>query len=355
MTVTASPPDIDSDGTAQALFEEARRRRRNRYLWSLAGLLVVIAVAGLFVASNRTRSPVPHRPHQGDLPQWRIPAGAPKAPSTFVDGDGKGGIGLYAVGTGTLTRTISSEQAGDLDEELALSANRKTVYFAQQEGPCSGRILRVPTSGASGPSIAISAPGTMALDPSPSPSSSNLAWVGDTCEASGTVATTELYLTDLVTETTRQLGTLGSAGDAKIAWSRDGKHIAVENGQTISVLPVERPSQGRSISMRVAYGCKLTSPAFLSGTNQLAAIRYCWSTGTKPSTSTAFVFNAATGKPTALIASAPPSAEFQGLSVDRTGTHLLLGLAGSAGASIVEIKHGRLVTVSTSAPTDVQW
>jgi hypothetical protein len=48
-------------------------------------------------------------------------------------------------------------------------------------------------------------------------------------------------------------------------------------------------------------------------------------------------------------------AAFQGISVDRTGTRILLGLAGPSSASIVEFKDGRLVTVSTSAPTDAQW
>jgi DNA-binding beta-propeller fold protein YncE len=355
MTVTASPPEVDSDPIAQALFEEARRRRRNRYFWSLASLLVVIAVAG-FVASNRTGPPLRHTHHHGELPRWTVPTKVSvKAPSTFVSGDGKGGIGLYAIGTGTLIHTISPESGGDLDQEMALSANRKRVYFAQQEGTCSGRILSVPVSGSNVPSIAISIPGTMALNPSPSPTLSNLAWVGDTCLASGSVASTKLYLTNLTTDITTQLGALGSAGAAEISWSRDGKRIAVESGQTLSVIPADHLSHSRPISMEDAPGCRLTSPAFLSGSNQLAAIRYCWSTRSKPSTSTALVFNAVTGKPTALIASAPRLAAFQGISVDRTGTRILLGLAGPSSASIVEFKYGRLVTVSTSAPTDAQW
>jgi len=357
VTVTESSPEIVSATAAQALFEEARRlRRARRCRWSVAGLLVILAVVAAVRVIDRTGPRLRHPVSRGDLPRWTSAAGAPrKTPTTYVTGDDMGGIGLYSTATGKLIHTISPEQSGELDQEAMLTGNRNTVYFAQQDGPCSGVILRVRISGAGDPSAAISIPGTMALDPSPSPTSSELAWVGDTCGASETVTATTLYLTNLATHLTTQLGSLGSIGDARIAWSRNGTQIAVENGDTIEILAANRMVLGQAKPMEVANGCRLSSPAFLSRSNQLAVIRYCWSSAGKPSTSTALVFNVATGKPMARIASAPHSAAFQGLSVDRTGTHILLGIAGPAGATTVEFTSGRLKTVSSTSPTDAEW
>ena len=262
---------------------------------------------------------------------------------------------MYSTATGTLVRTISPEESGELDQEAMLSEDRNTVYFAQEHGPCSGTILHVGVSGARVPSVAVSIPGTMALDPSPSPTSSSVAWVGNTCSASGTVTASTLYLTDQTTHVTTQLGSLGSIGDARIAWSRNGKQLAVENGHTVEILAANRMGWNQAKPMEVANGCKLFSPAFLSRSSQLAAIRYCWGSSGRPSTSTALVFDVATGKPMARIASAPRSTAFQGLSVDRTGTHILIGVAGPATATTVEVTGGRLKTVSATSPTGAEW
>jgi hypothetical protein len=356
MAVTESPPAIVSDIAARALFEEARRRRRRRYRWSAAVLVVVVAIVAGFALANRTGPPLRPALPPGELPQWTATHEAThQTPATYVAGDGKGGIGMYSTATGALIRTISPEESGDLDQEAMLSANRESVYFAQQVGSCSGVILRAPTSGANDPSVAISIPGTMALDPSPSPTSNDLAWIDDTCGASGTASTTTLYITNQTTHVTSQLGNLGSIGDAKIAWSRNGKQIAVENGHTIEVVAANSMKWSQAKSMEVANGCNLTSPAYLSGSNQLAAIRYCWSSPSRPSTSTALVFNVTRGKPIARIASAPRFATFQGLSIDRTGTHILLGVARPTSAMTVAIEDGRLVTVSSSSPTGAEW
>jgi hypothetical protein len=356
MVVTESPPEIVCDIAAQALFEEARRRRRSRRRWSAAVLFVVIAIVAGFVLANRTGPPLRHALPRGELPEWTATHGAThRAPATYVAGDGKGGIGMYSTATGTLIRTISPEESGDLDQEAMLSANRESVYFAQQVGPCGGVILRAPMSGASYPSVAISIPGMLALDPSPSPTSSDLAWIGDTCGASGTASTTTLYITNQTTHVTSQIGSLGSIGDSKIAWSRNGKQIAVENGHTIEVVAANPVIWSHAKPMEVANGCTLTSPAFLSRSNQLAAIRYCWSSPSRPSTSAALVFNVTTGKPIARIASAPRFAAFQGLSVDRTGTHILLGVASPATAMTETVEDGRLVTVSSASPTGAEW
>jgi hypothetical protein len=69
------------------------------------------------------------------------------------------------------------------------------------------------------------------------------------------------------------------------------------------------------------------------------------------------MFNTNAGRPVALIAAAPPGSLFQGLSIDSTGQHILLGIVKSspAGAEDAQVEKGRLVTVSHEAPTDAQW
>jgi hypothetical protein len=117
---------------------------------------------------------------------------------------------------------------------------------------------------------------------------------------------------------------------------------------------VTRHDSETGSSIKVAAGCRLASPVFLSE-DQIAAIRTCYSSAGNLRSSSALAFNVVTGKAVALIAAAPPASTFQGLSADSSGQHILLGLVNPGRAEDVQVEDGRLVTVSRDAPTDAQW
>jgi WD40 repeat protein len=146
----------------------------------------------------------------------------------------------------------------------------------------------------------------------------------------------------------------GQLSDNEMAWSPDGERLAVQSDSTVELLDVTQRSSETASSMKVAPGCRLVSPAFLTQ-DQIAAIRTCYSSTGKVRTSSALVFNVVTGKAVALIAAAPPGSTFQGLSADSSGQHILLGLVNFGSAEDVQVENGRLVVVSRGAPTDAQW
>ena len=189
------------------------------------------------------------------------------------------------------------------------------------------------------------------------PTGSDLAWVGVTCGASGSVVTSDLYVTNVNTETSITLGTVASSNDDGIAWSRNGKLLAVETGESIEVVAARQASLRKAKAMQVTIGCRLASPVFLSLPNELAVIRTCSGNVGETETSAALVFSTETDKPVSLIASAPRGSTFQGLSVDESGRHILLGVVSSfpASATNTQVESGRLVTVSKHSPTDAEW
>jgi hypothetical protein len=356
VTLTAPPAEVSSATSAHALFEEARRRRRRRYRTAIASLVLVSGVIAGVVTTLSSSPSKPLAKHQGSLPRWSPPSGPDRTtPSVFVAADGQGGVGLYETATGRLTRTLSPEEVGGPDEQAVLSENRRLVYFVQPSGACSGVIRSVPTTGATEPTTVVSSPTALATEPSPSPNAADLAWIGASCE-SGSTVTSDLYVTDLKSGVVTELGAFQPTADNGMAWSPNGRQLAVENGQTIDLIAATPGSLSRSRSMTIGSGCRLTSPVFLLHAQQIAAIRTCSEANSTMETSTVLAYDTATGEPVAVIAAAPAGATFQGLSVDASRTHLLVGVVRpSSTARIVQVDHGRLVTVSTSSPTDAQW
>jgi hypothetical protein len=363
MTVTGSAPTQLAHDEPQALFPEARRRRRRRWVIGAGVLILVLAAAlALISSSGSERSAPSHRSARHDgLVRWAPPPGATASvPPVFVAGDGKGGAGVYSTAKGKLIRTLSPQGPGGPDQQVVLSGDRRYVYFSQPTGPgaCNADILSVPTSGTSAPTVVISDPGTIALAPSPNPASAELAWVGVTCSPSGFVTSYTLYVTNLATHATSDLGAFaGRSSDNEMAWSSDGRRLAVQNGSTVEVFEATQLSSQTGQPLRVATGCSLSSPVLLPRANELAAIRTCYSSAGRLRSSQALVFNVATGNPVALIASAPDGSIFQGLSLDASGQHFLLGLVASfpASATNVQVARGRLVVISHEAPTDAEW
>jgi hypothetical protein len=358
MTTTDCPATETPELEAQLLFEEARRRRHRRWLVGTVLIFALALVAALVVSSvSRTPESSP-RPH-GGLPSWTPPQGRPHpAPALLVAGDGKGGVGIYSAVNGSLIRSISSQGLGGPDQQIVLSANRQSVYFVQPTGPCSGNILSGPVSGSSEPSVVISDSGTLALSPSPSPNSKELAWVGITCGPTGATKIATLYISDLVTGTKSDLGAFkGHQGDEAISWNSDGTKLAVESGTTVAIFDIN-PSFVKQIRLLdVTSGCTLANPTFLSQPNEVAAIRTCYRTVGTSGASQVVVFNTATGKPSAVVASAPHGSTFQGLSVDASGEHFLLGVVASfpPSAENMQLKNGRLVAIGQNAPTEAKW
>ena len=354
MTLIAQPPASTTDEEIQVLFKEARRRRRRRWAVVAAILCVIAVVLAMLVGTDDTRtSRHPARPHVG-LPRWIPPLGSARTePLVYVAGDGNGGIGVYSTATGTLASTISPQGVGGPDEQAVLSGDRKSLFFAQPKGACSGDILGGPVSGARAPTVAISVPETLALETSPSPTSNDLAWVGVTCGSLGTTST--LYVTNLATGVQRTLGPFtGKVDDVGISWSTDGQRLAVESGETVEVM-ASAASPSKVLQMDAPPGCTLTNPAFLSNPNQLAAIRTCYHPAGSLAASRALVYNVKTGKPMSLIVAAPPGSTLQSLSVDSARRHILVGVVGPYGAQTAQVEGGQLVTVSKTSLTAAQW
>jgi hypothetical protein len=359
MTITDSRVTEVSEFDAQLLFEEARRRRHRR--WFIGTVLVfALALAAALLVSFDSRTPRSSpQPHVG-LPRWTPSQGSlHAAPALFVAGDGKGGVGVYSTVTGSLIRSISPQGQGGPDQQIVLSDNRESVFFVQPTGPCSGNILSGLVSGAGSPTVVVSQPNTLALSPSGSPTSKELAWAGVTCGSTGSTSSSTLYITHLATGVTNDLGVFsGQQSDEGISWNSDGTRLAVESGATVAVFDTDRSTPNKVASLVVTRGCTLASPTFLSSPNQLAAIRTCFDKSGALGTSQALVFNITSSNPVAIIASAPHGSTFQGMSVDVSGQHILLGVATRFPASAENVQveaAGRLVTVSQHAPTDAQW
>jgi len=211
--------------------------------------------------------------------------------------------------------------------------------------------VSVPLSGSGGLKTVITVPGMLALEPSPSPSGRYLAWVGVTSTAP---YRSTLFVTDLQTGTRIELGTFsGGNSDDGVAWSSDGRLLAVESGTTVVLADPTTPmSLLRARPVPVADGCTLTVPVFMPNSTNLAAIETC---GTR--SSSALAFDVSTGRVTALIASVPSGSRIESMSVDKSGQHVLLGVVPAAlgHAQIDQVVDGALITVASSAPTAAVW
>jgi hypothetical protein len=164
-----------------------------------------------------------------------------------------------------------------------------------------------------------------------------------------------LYLTDLTSRSTSDLGTISAAnGDDEIAWSPDGSRLAVENAGTVTIFAQQDQSFTESVSLRSSNSCRLSSPAFLARRYEVAAIRICYGVAASH-TDRVIAFDASTGKQVGVLATAPNGARLQGLSIDASGRHALLGIVAGDGAELARIDGARLVTVSRSSVTDAEW
>jgi len=353
MTLISPRPMAPVEWDTEALFKEAKRRRRRRWAVGLVSLLIVIAAAILAVQGSSSPRHPRIKPGLG-LPEWNSPSTSSRpAPTEYVAGDGKGGIGVYATATGALVRTIAPQNNGGPDQQAMVTSDGKTVYFARPNGGCPGIIEVGPVSGASSPVSVISIPGIVAVEPSPSPASSDLAWVGANCGSDNT--SSSLYVTNLSTRTRTDLGPYsGSNSDDGVAWSDDGHLLAVESGSTVRVIGVDQTTtSGRALI--APDGCRTSSPAFVPTHDQVAAIRTCYNTKGTETSSSVLVFNSTTGRPVARLFEADPGRTIESMSVDSSG-HVLLGVTnGSGGAELDQVKQGRLVTISAVSLTGAQW
>jgi hypothetical protein len=348
-----TPPDVADE--IEALFREARQRRRRRWVAGALILLVVLASAAVGIAVARSGSHSPRPAHvRAGLPEWSAQPGSRIAPpAEFVTGDNKGGIGVYSTASGKLVRELSAQTNGGPDQQPAPSAGGSSVYFVRPQGACAASIQTIPISGSQQSVTAVSVPGTIALDPAPSPDSGVLAWVGSVCGSVGAQPT--LYLSNQATGQRSDLGPYtGRPNDNGIAWSHDGALLAVEAAPIVKVLDARDLSKPAQL-LTVRPGCMLTDPVFASFNDQLAVIRTCFATSSEQGSSDVVIYSAKTGHALALAAKAPQEVNFQSLSIDPSG-HVLVGLSpinGSAETAL--LNRGRLVTISDQAPTGAQW
>jgi hypothetical protein len=239
-----------------------------------------------------------------------------------------------------------------------LSADRRWIFFSQATGTCTANILRVPISGTGSPDVVVSVPQTLAISPTSSPTSNELAWLGVACGAAGSYGSPTLYVTDMSTGVRDDLGTVsGQSGDDAIAWNHAGTQLAVEDGNTIELFDATSGTLTESGDLGVAANCRLSSPSFLAQRFEVGVIRTCFSGKTAGSVTQVLAFNTKTGRPVSVIATAPIGAVFQGLSVDASGTDVLLGFVprSASSAELVRLDGRRKVVVSRHAITDAEW
>lgn len=356
MTLTNSAPVEVSDTRTEALFKEARRRRRRRWLLGLTVVVAASLVSGVLLLAEST-APRHTNPPSASARRPPVAGGARRLPGVYVAGDGRGGVGVYSTATGSLIRTLSTQGPGGPDGQVVLSADRQSVFFAQPSGTCGGDILRVPTSGSAAPTTVVSTVGTAAASPSPSPTSDELAWVGTACHPDGAAGGPSLYLTDLTSGATSDLGAVSAQNsDNAIAWSPDGTRLAVENASTVTIFVLRAGSFAKSVSLSVSDNCRLTSPAFLAERYEVAVIRTCY--GVVASHADQIVaFDATSGNPVRVLMTAPAGAQFQGLSIDDSTQSVLVGVVRTdpTGAELARFDRSRLVTVSRNSVTDAEW
>ena len=352
MSTLDTPPDVAEN--VEALFREARQRRHRRWVIGLGCLLLVVAVvaATIAIGQNASHAPPPVHRHAG-LPQWR-PSAASRStePSQFVAGDNQGGIGVYSTATGQHLSQLSPQTSGGPDQQPSLSFVGGSVYFVQPQGSCSSSIQTVPVTGLQQPTTAVSIPGTIALDPAPSPASSLLAWVGSSCGSGGAQST--LYLSNQATGQRSDLGPYtGRANDEGIAWSPDGTLLAEEAAPTVKLLDSHDAFRSAK-ALTVQSGCILSYPSFVSD-HELAVVRSCFATTNASRSSEVLIYSAETGKPTFLAGKLPSGDEFQSLSADAEGDLLVGVLPASGTAQTALLRGGHLVPISDHSPTGAQW
>jgi hypothetical protein len=144
--------------------------------------------------------------------------------------------------------------------------------------------------------------------------------------------------------------------DDEIAWTPDGSRLAVENAGTVTIFVQRAQSFAKSVSLRAANSCRLTSPAFLARRYEVAAISSCYGDAASHA-DRIIAFDASIGKQVGVLATAPAGARFQGLSIDGSGRYALLGIVRSdpTGAELARIDGLKLVTVSRNSVTDAEW
>jgi hypothetical protein len=206
-------------------------------------------------------------------------------------------------------------------------------------------------SGDRAPTVAVSAAGTIAIEPAPNPAGTRLAWVGVFCTAPYRAT---LWVTDLVTGARINLGSFsGDRNDDGLSWDATGTRLAVESGRGLAIVKPANPDAfAHADRLGPPSGCTLADPVYRPGTNQLAAIQTCNAT----KSSIAVTLDSSTGRHLSQIVSAPPGSRFVSLSVDRSGQHFLLGVQFQQPVGVVvQAENGQLVTLSRSAPTGDEW
>jgi hypothetical protein len=169
------------------------------------------------------------------------------------------------------------------------------------------------------------------------------------------VTSSSLYVTNQANGVVTLLGSYsGRNSDDGIAWSKDGKLLAVENGPTVQVVPEGQPLHSGK-TLVVSTGCTLSNPAFLPADNYVAVARTCYGTKGLLISSAVLVYGSTAGRPVARVVEAPAGGTIQSISVDRSGHILVAFSTGFGGAELAQVSHGRLVVISTSSPTGAEW
>jgi hypothetical protein len=198
------------------------------------------------------------------------PSGTPvRAPDTFTAVTRDGRIARVSAATGQVVTYLTEALPGGGPLELALTADRKTIYFSRGDGTCASHLATVAVGG--GPENPLRGSGLHGpeLWPAVRPAGTEIAFARYDCAT---------HKPSLI------VASLGSGSEQHFVaetvafpgWSSDGSRLAYSDDPAITVLDVNAGGAVTS-SHRLPsiQGCQLTHPAFVPQTQLVAVAEAC--------------------------------------------------------------------------------
>jgi hypothetical protein len=342
---------------------EIRRRARRHYqrvtALTAAGALLIVGLGVRWAGTAPTlNQPQPH-------PTATTDAARAGPPASFVALVGKR-IAVASTSTGKLLRFLTSANNPNLPGEVALSEDRRWVYFARVawcSPPGLAGLYRVPFAGGPVTRLTDSNLGRFAV----SPDGSTLLYLPYRCPDAGHAPAGTLTVRDLAHGSERRLPLAGS--DLRgIAWGPDNRQVAVLTAApgdvTRSALWVLDTTTGQARQVRTVAtpGSQPIALRWPAGSGQIV-IAWVSDLGGSSAESRVLYVDPATGAQTGLVLSKGAGARLSSLDVDASGRYLLYVLGGwrSTPRTLWWYGGGRPVRLTQAynqasrLPNDTEW
>jgi dipeptidyl aminopeptidase/acylaminoacyl peptidase len=248
MLILDDRPEAAGGAGAQALFEEARRRRlRRRQAWIIGWVTVVLFAAGLSLVLQPEPAGGPGR-SVPDIPGIQHSSGMPVQ---IVVWTGDSGIEVLSASTGRVLRTVATGVAEYRGLPSLSVSPSGMIYFDKGmyvNGAPAEVILRVPVTGGR---VARVAQG--GRSPAVSPDGRFLAYVtgGDASPPPGG-SPEAITVLDLSSGTRHSWRSTSAAGLGALSWSPDSRYLSFTSGGSggsrASYLMLDRSTGGGSLS-----------------------------------------------------------------------------------------------------------